>query len=218
MRNRLIPGLVFVVGMAFGAPFDSAVFTLNTSNAVGQAVSGAFICSTDPAQGLQNSARFTCSTDQLRDQQASVVFQLNSRSPEYGSAIFLADTHSVLMDSNTNGLPNIWEMRYFDATMAVAMPSEDSDDDGMSNLDEYTAGTHPLDDQSTFVVYFNRGFVEWPTVMRRLYTLQHAASLTNSFSDVSGCIDVPGTGDWSYGPAVSADSNGFYRVQVRVAE
>lgn len=42
-------------------------------------------------------------------------------------------------DSNSNGLPDQWE-----AANSVSNPGEDTDNDGLTNLQEYQAGTNPL--------------------------------------------------------------------------
>ena len=48
-----------------------------------------------------------------------------------------------LEDRDGDGLPDIWEYRFFsDPTAAVA--SADDDEDGLTNLEEYLHGTHPL--------------------------------------------------------------------------
>ncbi len=50
-------------------------------------------------------------------------------------------------DSDKDGLPDWWEEKYFqDATAAV--PSEDTDADGFTNIQEYTDGTDPNDPES----------------------------------------------------------------------
>ncbi len=43
-------------------------------------------------------------------------------------------------DTNSNGLPDAWETQYH-----VSAPDADEDQDGMSNLQEYWAGTNPRD-------------------------------------------------------------------------
>jgi len=52
-------------------------------------------------------------------------------------------TLSVLSDSDGNGLPDDWEAQY-----GLRNPAQDFDGDGMTNLQEYEAGTDPRDARS----------------------------------------------------------------------
>jgi hypothetical protein len=54
------------------------------------------------------------------------------------------------VDSDGNGLADDWERQYF-GQIGVD-PNADADGDGMTNLHEYRAGTHPTDGQSRFEV------------------------------------------------------------------
>lgn len=51
------------------------------------------------------------------------------------------------LDSNANGLPDVWEEFWFGG-YTNAVPAADQDGDGFSNLQEYVADTNPLDGQS----------------------------------------------------------------------
>jgi len=45
-------------------------------------------------------------------------------------------------DSDADGLPDVWELQYFGGLLQSAL--DDPDDDGLTNLQEYLSGTHPL--------------------------------------------------------------------------
>lgn len=211
--------LAFAARAVIASSGVSGVFALNTFSLIGQDQSAPFACATDQISEHGTSTVFTCETDHSWSQNASSAFLCDSQSPKFGSSIFLADTHTIPVDSDGNGLPNIWEMKYFNAATG-AVATADGDEDGSTNIDEYISGTNPQDENSIFVVYLDRnaGFVEWLTVLNRLYTLQYTPSLTNAFSDVPGCVEIPGRNDMDYYPAFSQESNGFFRVKVRLAD
>ncbi len=56
-------------------------------------------------------------------------------------------TITVLADNDGDGIPDWWELQYF-PSVAACDPGADSDSDGLDNLEEYNAGTHPLDDDT----------------------------------------------------------------------
>jgi len=52
-------------------------------------------------------------------------------------------------DADADGLPDAWEIQYFGSIGAPnANPNADPDGDGFNNLQEYRAGTNPLDANS----------------------------------------------------------------------
>ena len=115
----------------------------------------------------QESALFTL--EFTYGQQISGLFTLNAESPKFTSASALVDTHTIPIDSDGNGLPNIWEMLYFNV-LTGTVATVDFDGDGNSNRDEYVTGTHPLDEQSYFAIYLDAatGLLQWNTVLNRL--------------------------------------------------
>ncbi|HWX19085.1 MAG TPA: hypothetical protein VN578_04160 [Candidatus Binatia bacterium] len=99
-----------------------------------------------------------------------------------------------------DGIPNWWKQQYgfdpFDPTVADADP----DHDGMSNLQEYLAGTNPTNSASCFhitsaVLTGKDVRVSWTAVGGKSYVVQMGTSLATGFADLSPIITVPGTGD-----------------------
>jgi hypothetical protein len=83
-------------------------------------------------------------------------------------------------DSDGNGLPDAWELQYFG--IIGVDPGDDLDGDGMSNRQEYLAGTNPNDSESRFAVVEVTAVpggvrIEWSSEPGRTYRIRRAASL-----------------------------------------
>src|SRR5579863_3421636 len=66
----------------------------------------------------------------------------------FAVALFLScapGLRAQMVDLNGNGMSDIWELLYGASGLN---PSADTDDDGMSNLQEAIAGTNPFDPNS----------------------------------------------------------------------
>ena len=133
----------------------------------------------------------------------------------YGSSVFIADTLTVPMDTNTNGLPNIWEMRYFGGTTAANASALAAN--GLNTIYEtYVAGLNPTNPASQFVVQLieNAGRIQWPSVQNRNYTVQYSPSLTEPFTNVTTGAGTGG--DMSYSSSPDSEPQGFYRVNIEL--
>jgi len=89
-----------------------------------------------------------------------------------------------LPDTDGDGLPDWWEQLYFGSATG-ANPDLDSDADGMSNLEEYQAGTHPRNAgsllriiRSSVVKTGNTVSFNFSAVSNKTYTVQYSTSLT----------------------------------------
>ena len=88
-------------------------------------------------------------------------------------------------DANGDGLPDSWQMLYFNSADATNAPPElDPDQDGASNQDEYWAGTDPTDGTSVLrVTSFAASSLDplfhlaFPSLLRRYYQIQRTSDL-----------------------------------------
>lgn len=138
----------------------------------------------------------------------------------------LADgRHSLISGATTNttydilswgGIPYDW-MKYYFGTDVFAWPSPyaDSDGDGVSNLNEFLAGTSPTNNQSVLRVGLQPTqlgvYVNWNTQPGLIYQLQSSVNL-GGWTNVGGPRFAPGTTDSVY---MGSSSRGYFRV-VRV--
>jgi hypothetical protein len=108
-----------------------------------------------------------------------------------------------LLDPNGNqngdGIPNGWKQQYglnpFNPTVAGA----DLDGDGMSNLQEYLAGTDPTNSASYFHILSiapqgNDLLITWLTVGGMTNAVESAPNPGGSYSNISGNIIITGGG------------------------
>lgn len=111
------------------------------------------------------------------------------------------------MDSDSDGLPDDWESKYYGGGTACDAAA-DTDGDGMSALDEFAAGCNPTDGKSFFSVRlaFSNGepVVSWMPDMgdKRIYAIEGTANLGDS-------------GGWT--TKTNADTR-FFRVKVGISE
>lgn len=102
-------------------------------------------------------------------------------------------------DLDGDGLPDAWEqglIALYGGTLSSINPNDDSDGDGISNLNEYLAGTYAFDPADGFrldLVDLNAGasVLEWMAIRGRTYTLQASSDL-KIWSTVSFRIPAEG--------------------------
>jgi Tol biopolymer transport system component len=130
------------------------------------------------------------------------------------------NTSAALVDSDADGIPDWWMMKYFGHPTGQAgdfsLASDDADGDGVSNLQEYIAGTDPTNPNSVFRLSTTAPVngtmnMTWPAVMGKSYQMQYKTNL-----DDPVWLTAPGNiwmlGSQGYYLAPAAQSQSFYRA------
>ncbi|VGO12921.1 hypothetical protein PDESU_01475 [Pontiella desulfatans] len=134
---------------------------------------------------------------------------------------------NVPSDADGDGLPDAWEIKYFGSTSHTnANPDADPDSDGNGyggpgrNWDEWVMGTDPTNANSILKLAQpwhipGTGYViEWQPVTGRVYTVEWAGNLTNTFEVLESNITHPQN---SYTDTVhTAVGGGFYNLKVEL--
>jgi hypothetical protein len=119
-------------------------------------------------------------------------------------------------DSDADGLPDAWERSRFGNLTALS-GSGDWDHDGVSDGNEYSADTDPIDDASHLYLTLveaggSTNRLAWPSRNTRLYQAQSTVSLTGLWTSAGG--QLAGTGGelaLTDVPATNSPAR-FYRV------
>ncbi len=120
-------------------------------------------------------------------------------------------------DSDLDGMPDQWEMQMFGSLARSA--AQDDDGDGISNLDEFIAGTFPGDASSGFRVDAittepsGSHTLRWQSVANRTYTVMKSTTLNDGWSPVSP--PLTGTGaERTFTAEASTSSKALYKIRV----
>jgi hypothetical protein len=95
---------------------------------------------------------------------------------------------TVLADFDRDGMADLWEQSYGFNTNSAADATLDTDQDGLTNLQEYEAGTHPTNTASLLRLDATRhageGQPQWElsfaAASNKSYTLQWISSLSSA--------------------------------------
>jgi len=135
------------------------------------------------------------------------------------SAVVETDTIPGGTDSNGNGLPDAWERIYFGAL--GVNPNADPDGDGMSNKEEYLAGTNPTNsaDKLKITSFASSSggtnvTLAWSSVISRYYLIQKTTNLASQvWTDSGAGVIVPAGSSTSHPLTDTFVTNRFYRVE-----
>ena len=156
----------------------------------------------------------------INGQMSGSVWSANCGWISLSNAVASVKTLSISPGAlDANGLPIAWELQNFGQTGVD--PSADPDHDGMSNMQEYLAGTNPNDAGSnlriTAYAFASGGTsaaLTWNSVPTRYYYLQKSLDLKLNIWTDSGLGLITPTGSPTFGSFI--DTNApvrFYRVE-----
>ena len=132
----------------------------------------------------------------------------------------LATLSLAVLDTDGDAISDAWEYGHTNTLVVLAALGKDSDGDGASDVDEYGADTDPFDAGDYLVITDfqaeeSTNWVTWPVKTTRLYTLQHAAALSNGmeWTTTSSSFIPPADTDVEEEVAGVTATNRFYRIQ-----
>jgi hypothetical protein len=134
---------------------------------------------------------------------------------EYRYWVYCVKPCGVVVDSDGDQLPDHWETEWVDSLETLGGGTSDYDQDGFSDLDEYTAGTSPTNSTSFLQVL---SVPSGPTItvrteLDRLYYFQESANLiSNDWKTIRAAI--PGNGEIMTMPFSTEAARSYYRVKV----
>lgn len=121
-------------------------------------------------------------------------------------------------DSDSNGLPDAWEIEHFGAIGVD--PAADADGDGTTNLMEYLAGTDPISAASVFrpTSHTSGGdlVLTVPTVSGRHYRVWGTANLQGTWTPHDTITGDGSTVEWLY--PLNQSSRYFLRIEILIPQ
>jgi len=195
-------------------------------------LTGPVVSPQGPANGVYKTIRsgsFLTSEYQLRCATRSHIEEATARYKDAGfrCAEDYAEmgAESVNMDQNANGVPDWWELWHYawgsDAPVSSFEATSDSDGDGLTDIQEYRAGSNPHDGESVFEALGSQTeqsgdfSAAWPSVSDQKYTVLRTANLMEPFEVIA--TDIPATPPINKFTDLTADGakSYYYRILVQ---
>ena len=178
---------------------------------------------TQPAKGTvtitdATSGAFTYTPNLIASGSDSFTFKATDAAGL--ASVPATETVTIALDSDGDGLPDLWEIQTFGNLSQNA--AEDFDGDGQTNGQEYIAGTNAASASSKFsatVAPTSQGKPEitWPSTEGRIYTVKRVADLGSTWLTVAANVPAaPAAAVTSWTDMANTASQSFYRVEVSV--
>jgi Tol biopolymer transport system component len=159
------------------------------------------------ATGAPGSWTFWTSQPVINGNGASVVFQSWDSGLLAGDLnrvqdVFAQSQGALVVDSDGDGIPDWWMVKYFGHPTGQAgdnsRAQDDADGDGMTNLQEYLTATDPTNSNSVFSIQIsivavsgNNVLLTWPAVPGKSYLVQYKDELSSpTWLNFSGGVAV----------------------------
>lgn len=128
-------------------------------------------------------------------------------------------------DDDNDEIPDVWESQHGLNPANAADATEDGDNDGPSNLEEYIAGTNPTNPASIFVLNAltpdaGGNVISWASVSSRVYSIYWATNLSesNAFNLLSNDLQATPQLNTYTDEVHGAEQVIFYRIKVKLEE
>jgi len=142
-------------------------------------------------------------------------FAVTTMAEPDGIAIDDISLTGALYDTDGDGLPDWWEQTYF-VNATTALPGEDSDGDGQTNLQEFLAGTNPQNAGSVLQITGVDGFtITWSCVAGKNYQVLWADALPGAWTEGPEFPAEAGQTTLSYtDPTAGGSGQRFYKIKL----
>jgi Tol biopolymer transport system component len=119
-------------------------------------------------------------------------------------------------DADQDGMDDVWEKQVFGSSKA--QPDEDRDGDGLTNLQEWLAGTSPKDASSVLRLQTGQalaqGFLHWTGTIGKRYEVEHSENLGSGKWQRIGLPITALSTNLSARVEATTESNTFYRIRL----
>jgi Tol biopolymer transport system component len=118
--------------------------------------------------------------------------------------VFALPQDSLVMDSDGDGIPDWWMLKYFGHATGwssdLSLASDDADGDGLSNLQEWLIGTDPANPTSVLALQISAGTVtsntislKWSAIPGKSYQVQYKDDLNEvNWTNYPGSVSLIG--------------------------